>query len=273
MLKFIPFLLFFVFLMAESTAQMRYGQYAHAGQIAYIMEQTDIKDKPFADSRLVVRLQTGKKVQVDGISKSEYSKNGYIANWYQISFRQDGALRKGYVWGGALSAIALPFTSSMGKDLFLFGIAEFNEKTGFMAVAKIIRNGKEIAKSVMPAISFSEDGHYEYCLQGKVIGKRGFSNLSSIFEISSTYAACGYPNVNSLIFWNGRDLKLGAQGMQMAEAGYGSIETEVIFPDQIGGKPNQLMLIETHEEYYGDMVVNRKIVRKNLRWNGKDLKE
>lgn len=273
MTKHISFSILFLIFSIQLMAQMRYGEYAHKGQTSYLMEETDVKEKPFADSRLVAQLRTGKKVKVEDISKSEYSKDGYISNWYQISFRQGGVLKKGYVWGGVLSAIALPFASSAGKDLFLFGITKFNAKTGFMAVAKIIRNGKEIAQSVMPAISFSEDGHYEYCLSGKVIGKRGFSKLSSIFEISSTYAACGYPNVNSLIFWNGQELKLGAQGMRMAEAGYGSIETEVIFPDEIGGKPNHLMLIETHEEYYGDMVVNRKVIRKNLRWNGQDLKE
>jgi len=266
---------FCVFSVGISTtnAQMRYGQYAHQGQTSYIIETTDVKAKPLADSKPIARLAVGKKVTVQGVSKTEHTRNGYTANWYEIRFSQYGKFIAGYVWGGALSAISLPFPSKLGTDVFLYGLTEFNPEMGFMAVAKVIRNGKEIAQVEMPAISFSEDGRYEYCLKGKVIGKRGFSNLNSIFEIASTYAACGYPNVNSLIFWNGHELKFGTQGVRMTEAGYGSINTELIFPDEIGGKPNHLMLIETHKEYAQDIVVSRKVVRKELHWNGQELRE
>lgn len=253
-------------------AQLEFGEIKAKGQeTCIIVEKTGLHEQASEASAVLEILGLGQKIAVLGKVKQVMTANGYTANWYSVAFEKNGQIRKGYVWGGSMAGICMQNTEN---ELFMLGVTDFKQGKGFWATAKIVKNGREIAQLKLPVMSFSENSQYDYCLKGQKYGNRGFSGVQSIFEIAHYYPACGYPAVNSYIFWDGKTLKLATEAKKMFDAGFVLIDTKLVFPDQKGGETDKLTMIETMEQYSDEGVALSKKTRKRmLIWDGKELRE
>ncbi len=257
---------------APNFAQLEFGEIKAKGQETYtIVEKASLYEQASIKSAVVETFGLGQKIAILGKTKEKMTTNGYTANWYWVAYEKNGQIQKGYIWGGAIAGISMQNTDN---EVFMLGVTDFKKGKGFWATAKIVKNGQELAQLKLPVMSFSEDSQYDYCLSGQKYGNRGFSGVQSIFEIAHYYPACGYPAVNSYIFWDGKTLKLATEAKKMFDAGFVLMDTKLVFPDQKGGETDKLTLIETMEQYSEDGVaLNKKTRKRKLSWDGNELRE
>ncbi len=253
-------------------AQFEFGEIKAKGRATcIIVEKAGLYEQASLASALVETLGLGQKIAILGKTKEKMTTNGYTANWYLVAFEKDGQTRKGYIWGGAIAGICM---QNADNEIFMLGVTDFKKGKGFWATAKIVKNGQELAQLKLPVMSFSENSQYDYCLSGQQYGNRGFSGVQSIFEIAHYYPACGYPAVNSYIFWDGKTLKLATEAKKMFDAGFVLIDTKLVFPDQKGGETDKLTMIETMEQYSEDgIALSKRTRQRKLSWDGNELRE
>ena len=250
-----------------------FGKFTEGGKVFLYADKVNVRNRPgLKGSSVIANLPAAYPVKIIKATPIVEKINQYLSNWYEVGFKYKGSKMRGYIWGGLLSIVTLDF-GVKGSDLkFVYGIKSI-KNSDYDSSAKIVRNGKVVSEVIFDPISLLMDGPYEYTVSGLLYGSRGFNNIKNIIKLSFTYEACGYPNGDIVLLYDGRKLSYGTEAVSVAEAGVFHFTTKIIFPDKKGGKKNTLVKVETSENFNEkknryDLVKTEKIIYK---WNGEKL--
>lgn len=267
-------------ILTSLTAQAEYGVYNYGeflleSPVLLFGDKVNIREEPSINANVVATLTIGDPMEIIDKAETRYTVNDYTTNWYQVAFEKEGERKEGYVWGGLISIVSLPLKTFDEDhfDVLLFAITGFDEEKGFTGEARIAREGAIISKVSFDIISHIEieGGGYSHSIAGLALDDAGFSQLDNIFVLSFTYGACGVASAEVLLFWNGKKLVYGVEGISVSEADVFSQTCDFFFPDEIEGSPNYLIHVQTFDEYYDEVAPEHTV--KLYRWTGKKLEQ
>ncbi len=260
----------------ENDGIFNYGKFSENSEVYLFSDNVNIREKPTSSSKVIANLPIASKVNVISETEETYIVNGYTTCWYKISFEKEGKTLKGYIWGGFLSAVTLSTKNDLDENLtFVYGISGYTDGKGYMSTIKAVVNKKIISSLSFPPMytDFNNEG-YSYNINGKITGNKGLNNVKKIIVLSFLYPACGYTNGDINIFWNETDLIFGIEAPKVSEAGIFHFSTEIIYPNDEGGKSGQVIKKIDNESYDEEGNIAEKSTKMvRFKWNGEKLIE
>jgi hypothetical protein len=252
-----------------------YGQFVPGSTVLLFGDKVNARVQPSINAEVVATLTIGEPMQIISMAETRYTVNDYTTNWYQVAFEDEGEIKEGYIWGGLLSIVSLSLVThdEENSDVFVFGITGFSEEKGFTGEARMAMDGNIVSRVGFDIMGHTDEegGGYSHSISGIALGDAGFSHLDNIFVLSFLYEACGVTNGDLLLFWNGKKLSYGAQGVSISEADAFSETFQFYFPNEIEGSPDYLIHVQSYNEYYDDVPAENTV--KLYKWNGKVLEQ
>lgn len=279
------FILFFfpLFLFSQegkNEAVYSYGQFLSNSIVYTWGDAVNIRSKPSLTAEKIATLAIGTPLKIleNKEEENEMEQNGYKERWYKVRGMdaQNNPI-EGYVWGGLLSKAT--WRGDLDKDgideLVLCGIIRKNNIPKNFVEARVVKKNKIIAKTIFEAIDVAESNYFSYTMGIESLGFKGFWPPIFIFRVFFEYGACDYPNGEVILFWNSQTLNYGLKAVKASNE-MGGVTYRLIFPDEKGGKTNEL-IIEYHTQEY-DEENPEKIVRETREthryvWDGKKIKQ
>lgn len=228
-----------------------YGKFNESTDVLLLGDNVNIRNSPSLNSKVVANLPIAHPLTIIENSEEKLTLNGFKSAWYKVSFKHNGKMMNGYVWGGLISMCSFTLPNN---DIFLYGINKNVKEKGYESVAKLVRGGKIISSIKFRPIGgeFFDNGDYGHSVGGQILTNKGFSNVKNIFSISFTYEACGFANGEIYLFWDGKKLTYGVEAITVSEAGVFHVTTNLIFPEDEKGISEKLIVIETVENFNED---------------------
>jgi hypothetical protein len=233
-----------------------------------------IRSEPSINSSLVDSLQLGKKITFIKKTDQNLKLKGIDAQWVEISFKNaNNETKTGFVWQGFL---AIDFKTD--KDLtYLTTLDRLESKKedqftvkNHVVVLKVLNQNNEIIASTEFKKPLGESAFFE----DKLIGALGLKNVSQIYRVSFSGQACAIPTYYFYYAWNGSKLLVLPEKYQVADGGVYYYGEDFLFPDEPGGKPNQIIkVIEEGEETEkigktGNPISKIKSCKEYYSWDG-----
>lgn len=193
-------------LCAQPAYTCDYGKFKAGQTVRLYGDNVNIRDAPGEAGKVIVTLPVGTPLVIVGGTVVLFELNGFRDKWYQVTFRQQGRLREGYVWGGLLARAVVDVKGPGGDFLLLMGI---NGKGSLdkTAEVRLVRAGKIVAKlEFVPIFLSINDGReFGYCTLGAVF-PAVFTPPLVLVSLKFEYGACDYPNGEVLVGWDGKRL-------------------------------------------------------------------
>jgi len=255
----------------SQAAKYNYGNIEEGGTCLFgdnvrIRKAAEIKDDNVQDT-----LPAGHVVTVDKKTEKVTAMNGFSANWYRVSYKNNGEKKSGYVWGGLLAIGCI----KTGSDLFLLGLKSYSENKGFEGECRILIGGK-IASTLPVKLHYLPQGvsnpFYEYTVSLSLNNGMGLSGLGNIVDIYCHYDACGYPGGH---IWAGiADKKIYYLGTDssVSEAGVFHYEERMIFPSQDKALKDEVRLVMESFDFDEKIKDYRLSDRKEKRFTWKNFR-
>jgi hypothetical protein len=236
------------YLSADMKSVYNYGFIENTETLVF-GDKVRVRNSPsVSDDNIIDSLYIGDKITVINKSNTSMSIDGYKEYWYRISyFNKNNKRSEGYIWGGFLS---IGYVADKNR-LFLIGIRKYNSEHGFTAECRFVVNSR-----ITSSISFEphylpdskNENTYEYSVSAEISGNRGLTGLDNVLKIFFNFEACGYPRGNIWIGYAGNKLYYISKDISVSEAGVFYVEEKFIFPDNVPGRRDRVMLInETYD--------------------------
>ncbi|MBE7438607.1 MAG: SH3 domain-containing protein [Spirochaetales bacterium] len=245
----------FFFLLLVSNVAAR--EYLPVGEIQYLIaDQVHLRKAPAETSASLATLSAGQEVRILSQTEQQSKIGGVEAPWFGV---QSGT-KKGYVWG---PLIARNYVRRADGTLFMYGIGFSGNPESHRTRVRLLRNGKSLADLIV-----NQGAGFDSEARVTLGGSRGFSGIESIFVVAFQQEYCAGVGNKLFFFYDGKSLTHVHSSVEGSDAPVYASEDQV-FPDQKGGRPNQI-LIQREE---GDHDDSKSVVRESfwLKWDGKRL--
>jgi Bacterial SH3 domain len=208
-----------------------------------------LRSEPSVNSTILDSLQLGKKVMVLKSTEQILKLKGIETKWVEISFKNTkNETKTGFIWIGFL---ALDFKTDKNL-IYLTSLDRIESKKqedftvkDHVVVLKILNENNEVLVST----EFKKALGESYFFQDKLIGGLGLKNISQIYRVSFSGQACAIPTYYFYYAYDGSNLLPLPEKYQVSDAGIYYYGEDFLFPDEPGGKPNQIIkVIEEGEE-------------------------
>lgn len=251
------------------------GTFQNGSIVRLSADRVNIRSTPSLSGSVIATLPIGTKLRINSKSDASSTIDRLTAPWYGVSFGDKSAEKKGFVWGGLLSVASLDLRGTGKEELILAGLAVTPDKS-ITCRAILLRGGTVSGKVEFdPPGLLNQDGTYDYSVTGELYGGRGLKGVANVIALSFNYPACGYPFGTVLIIYDGKALYNGVKTLSMVEAGVFHVISKPVFPDEMEGVKDRVVIVTTHEEFNDESKEYRvtKIEKKIYRWEGKSFSE
>lgn len=241
-----------------------------------LVSDANIREKPGTQASVLTKLPIGTPVKIEAVTTDSLTIRGVRMPWLQVSFIENGSLKKGYIWGGFMATASIRTPDEEGYEnrgvLYLAGVAAYDvNKHQLTAQVRVALKGKELAKT-----EFTTNGDLGYYPAFEVrFGD--FSNVKAVLKLDYQYDACGYPSGDNLIFWQSNNqLTKVLETSSVSDAGAFYDSEAYILPNEHGGITNHIIVTKDTAEFDGseDMKMTKHSYKITLfKWSaGKLLK-
>lgn len=199
-----------------------------------LVNETNVRERPNLESNVVATLHEGQRIKIESEPDRILQLADRVAPWYKISFDADGKRKTGYVWAANL---CIGYRHLDGYD-FLWGASGSKQDEIKMEV-KVLKN-KIHQQSIFYEINVYESLAY---VSFKWLNtNKGLKGVENILVAEVGGEACGIPTyVKNMLWFNGQ-LKPLPTLMLVSDAGIFYHTEELIFPNDKGGKNNQIIM-------------------------------
>ncbi len=189
------------------------------------------------------------------------SVRGYTDSLYRVKQNE----REQTIWGGEL---ANAFYRLSDGGLFLVRVVGSGQGKLRQMEARLHRS-RGILR--FPPIEVQDSDRFGYSLGVLASGGHGLQGVERVFRLKFTYEACDYPNGEVILLQKGEQLVLGPR--ILSSSGERSSRTyQLLFPHNLGGRPNQIResatLTERDEK---GTIVSKKTILTMYRWNKRHM--
>jgi len=231
--------------------------------IRYVYADTaNIRTAPQQDAQVQDKLNQGDLVTIIATGKV-FVLHGKSAPWCEVSYKNSGIDKRGFLWSGLLS----PRTLKKDHILFLYGMNFPSADTLPSVVdAKAIRNDSLISH-ISFTISSRETAGGAH--KASILPSKGLGGLTCLLYFYYSGEACAIPTIEQYIGWDGKQFITLPQIYSESDAGAFAMEQKYIFPADKSGKPNELRMRERIEQYNenGDKVTGKKTSTTRYHWD------
>jgi hypothetical protein len=206
------------------------------------------------------RWRDGAAVRIVKQLQKTQSLAGYTDCLYEVTL----AGRPQRLWGGELANAS--YSLSDGQ-VFLTRVVGMGPGKLRQVDARLYGRGGSVLR--FPSIEVQETDRFGYSLGVLASDGRGLAGVARVFRLKFTYEACDYPNGEVVLLQRGNQLVLGPRALSsMSEAG--SRTYKLLFPDDPGGRPNQIRELATLiERDENGKLLRQKTTLTPYRWTGK----
>lgn len=239
--KFIVLFLFFQFMgYSQEEFNHKYFWETEKKEAIIAVKNCYVRSEPHSASKLIDSLQLGEKISIVNSTENLLKIKNINTNWAEIEYTNSKEkIVKGYLWKGFL---ALGFVKNHNLT-FLTRIDRFFEKFGknenvdfnVFQISVLVLDEKNQVLSEKSIYKNVLESHY---FENKKIGSLGLIDLQDIYRVSFSGQACGIPTYYFYFGWNGKDLVILPEKMEVADAGVFYYSEKFIFPKENGGKAN-----------------------------------
>lgn len=222
-----------------------------------LVTDANIREQPGTQAAVLTKLPIGTPVKVEAVTTDSLTVRGVRMPWLQVSFQENNATKKGYVWGGFMATASIQTPDKDGYAnrgvLYLAGVAAFDEKKHQLtAQIRIAQKGKELAK-----VEFPTAGDLTYYPAFEVrFGD--FDKVKAVLMLNFQYDACGYPSGDNLVFWqDNNQLVKVLETNSVSDGGVFYSVEEYILPHQRGGIADHIIVTSDMAEFDGDEEMKR----------------
>lgn len=200
-----------------------------------------VRSEPNTTSKRLDSLPLGKKIKIKRNTENVLKIKNINTNWAEIEYlNSQNKISNGFIWKGFL---ALDYVK-IEDGIFFTRIDKVFEKKMdlkeeykdiiFQISVVFINKNNEVVSTKSVEKNILESFYFE----NKVIGALGLESLKDIYRISFSGQACGIPTYYFYFGWNGKELSVLPEKMQVSEAGIFYHSENFIFPKEKGGKSN-----------------------------------
>lgn len=162
-------------------------------------DKVNVRAAPRKDADIAFKLSIGDEVVVLDTAKAE-TLSGLNANWYRVQYRGN---QTGFIWGGLLAACRF----RIGDVDVLCGlnygkISDTDKKDDLNVVFRAAKNGQLLSTAAYDDVSFV-DGPYMLSWR---IPNLGLTRFAGGIKTWVGVEACGYPQQDMYVFWDGARL-------------------------------------------------------------------
>lgn len=252
-----------------------YNQFV-SGQHTFVFADTAyIQELPIYSTRYKDKLHAGTEVTIVRRTDSLFETNRIVAHWYEIQYKAQKGIEKGYIWGKDLSFNKL----KKGDIKFVFGIHNItddpykkkhsdpfrdNIDQVYEAVIKTIRK-----EAIIDRTYFNID-HLESAQSAGasiIHSNKGLNKVLSIIQVGFSGAACMVPSYIFTFAWNGSQLQYLPTTLEIGDEGYYYME-KLVFPSDDGGKPDSIIK-QIREGESNDKTDHERLTKTEVySWNG-----
>jgi Bacterial SH3 domain len=240
-----------------------------------LVSDANVREKPNTQATVLTKLPIGTAVKIVSISNDSFSLRGVKMPWLEVSFKENGAAKRGFVWGGFMATAAVQTPDEEGYDnrgvLYLVGIAAYEEKNyRLTAQVRVAHKGKELAKTEF--VTAGDLGYYP----SLEMRNEGFDNVKAALMVNFQYPACGYPTGDNLVFWTkNNQLTKMLEVNSVSEGGVFYATENYVLPSDKGGIGGHVLIVSDSaqmKESGTDYKVEKQEVKLTLhKWNGTKL--
>jgi len=199
------------------------------------------------DKNKIASLSTGNQITI--IKKTEISsiKAGFNEYWYKISYSEKNQNKIGYIWGGDISKLSI----DLDDDLqLLFGIIKYSKDKNFEAKIKVLNKDRLLSSLTFLPLQSSFSGKwYSYDVEYKIEDSKGFKNIDKFIVIKFIYEACGYPNGDIWLAFDGKKMRYAFERVEVGESGAYYVEQKILFPRDKHGKKDTVIIVKKIYHY------------------------
>ncbi|MDI9309865.1 MAG: hypothetical protein QM535_06590 [Limnohabitans sp.] len=205
-------------------------------------------------SKLIDSLQIGKKVSVINDTENLLNIKGINTNWAEIEYLDvKNQKQKGYIWKGFLAldfvkSKNLTFLTRIDRVFKKLDIKDNSRNTLFQISVLVLDENNQILSEKSIQKNVLESSYF----QDKCIGALGLDKIQEIYRISFSGEACGIPTYYFYFGWNGNELILLPEKMEVGDADVYSHSETFVFPKEKGGKPNFIFKEVEEAEMIGE---------------------
>ena len=238
--------------------------------------KVNIRSEANINATIIDSLQVGDTVYVADITNNFYSQIGVCAAWALVKYSKDSKVREGHLWLGSL---ALGYQIK-NQEAFVLGIDEaksvvFNDDAntnGYIYTIRLkhINNKKQKTSSTL---FIKDDESFSY-IEVKLLGNPMLKNIKEVVRIMFSGQACGVP---AYYYYFGlstnKFLNLPSK-YSVGDADVYYHAESLIFPNEVGGKPNQIIKYIEEGQLVEEATATKKEKRKKMKktevyqWNG-----
>ncbi len=235
-------------------------------------DKVNLRTKPSLNSKVQTEMSIGEEVEFIEELKEE-KVNGISSNWYKVHYKK----LEGYIWGGMFAKAVVEDKTNQTK--VLIGISSVSEPDGNSATkhliknleAKLIKNNKLISQIKFKSI---DNQSLEYpSTKLEILNKKGFEPAIKLIRLGMLRNCCGCDGGDIILILHNNKLIYGFRTLDLGEASAWHIKSSIIFPNDKGGKKNQIKVKDTLTERENETTYNEKIKSieyKTFEWkNGK----
>ena len=268
------FFILCIWVSAQNNDEVYFGSYTFDKKVAQKVMVSDakVREHPNYKSNKIDSLQIGDAVNITNITTHMHSAGLREAPWYEISYKKNNQLKKGYIWGGNL---ALGHQKKNGVE-FLFG-----------AVGTVSRDGGAYKQVKMEVLALENnkviDRHYFlvdnlHFTSMEILNNKGLSGIKSVIRVENAGEACGIPTNTQYLLWNGKNFFPLDLLTNVGDAGIFYHSEEYIFPSDKGGVKSKIIMKMEEAEFDEDdnekeTPINQKTDEKTFIWDGKTLSQ
>lgn len=207
-----------------------------------LIPDANVRAEPAITGAIIGKVPIGTEIVVQKSSEAgqDYTQNGLTSGWIKGSFRLDGEMREGYVWGGIVTQLRIRSTANDGVYLYagIQSATDQDKQFADKATGRIhaARDGVELARLVFDAPNSTT--HDAATLSE---GSQGLTGVKDVLLINYQAQYCGANAGEVLLFWTGSKFILGKTITKFSDPPVFSIEN-VILPRDAGGKKGAILV-------------------------------
>ena len=226
--------------------------------------KVNIRSGANISATIIDSLQVGDTVYVAYITNNFYRQNGVHAAWALVKYSKDSKVREGHLWLGSL---ALGYQIK-NQEAFVLGIDEAKSVVSkddattkeniYTVRLKLINNKKQKTSSTL---FIKDDESFSY-IEVKLLGNPMLKNIKEVVRIMFSGQACGVPAYYYYFGLSTNEFLNLPSKYSVGDADIYYHAESLIFPNEVGGKPNKIIKYIEEEELVEEATATKKEKRK-----------